>query len=98
VTVYRDGRIARKGRFPNSVRETVNASLPALLKLAEAEGFFCLPADIKGHRRNVDNGPVFITVYTGNGKKTVTLEPTGRNQRFSELYSVLMDLVSRGSG
>lgn len=67
-----------------------------LLKLAEAENFFTLPANIAGQRQNVDNGPHYIRIYTSTGLKSVTLQATGRSRAFTELYDTLSAVADKG--
>lgn len=97
VTIDVNGKVSSSGRALFSpLKANVALDLRALVKLAEAEGFFSMKGTISGKLRNVDNGPRFITIYTTAGAKTVTLEPTARDTRFDQLWEVLVGVTSAG--
>src|SRR5438270_7657313 len=85
ITIDGSGKV-QGSSARTALKAAVTLDLRALLKLAEAEGFFSMPDTITGTRMNVDNGPRFITIYTTNGPKTVSLNPTGESSQFNQLY------------
>jgi hypothetical protein len=93
ISLYTDGRVVTQGPAPTT-KSSVSLDLRAVLKLAEAEGFFSMPADLTGTEPNVDNGPKFITINTASGSRTVKLEPNSGNTNFIQLYTTLMAIVT----
>jgi hypothetical protein len=93
ITIYTDGIVKSDTGSPMKLKGRLNADLRGVLKLAEAEGFFSMPQKITGTGLNVDNGPRFVTVYTANGAKTVTMYPTARNEAFNQLWGTLAEMV-----
>jgi hypothetical protein len=63
-------------------------ALTGLLKLAEAEGFFGMPARIVAEHPLSDVSAAFIAAYTTGGVKTVTVLGVSPAP-FYELYAVL---------
>jgi hypothetical protein len=92
TTIDVNGTVTGAGLRPLKAR--VSLDLNAIVKLAEAEGFFSMPSVLTGSRPNVDNGPLFITIYTTSGTKSVTMRPTSDSTRFRQLFGVLSELVS----
>jgi hypothetical protein len=94
VTIYVGGRVKLKKSTEGKVRlvnpgATVDsAGLHGLLKLAEAEGFFAMPPSTTAQGTLADVPAAFISIYTREGTKTVTVR--GANvAAFYELYAIL---------
>jgi hypothetical protein len=92
VTVYADGRIAAAGvatvRDPHL--QLSADTLKALLKLAEAEGFFSLPPHILCQTRETDVRVVSISIFTKTGTSTVSKLSVCPSSAFDQLYSALV--------
>jgi len=94
VTIYPNGEVRKTGGFGPPVKVLISTqTVGAMLKLAEADGFFSLPATLPAGP-NVDNGPTFITIHTTTGTKRVTHEPHAKASAFDELWAVLNDVTS----
>jgi hypothetical protein len=95
VTIYSNGEVRKTGGFGPPVKVLISTkTVSAILKLAEADGFFSLPATLPPAGPNVDNGPTFITINTTTGTKKVTREPFAKASAFDELWAVLTDVTS----
>jgi hypothetical protein len=92
VTIGRDGRVTTSG----GIRVTAtSASLPlrnGLAKLAQAEGFFSLPATIACSGVNPDIASRFVTVSAAGKTHTVAVHGTCK-PAFEELYAVISAAV-----
>jgi hypothetical protein len=95
VTIYPNGEVRKAGAYGPTTKVLVSPkTVAAVLKLAEADGFFSLPATLPAAGRNVDNGPTYIIIHTTTGTKRVTREPFAKPSAFDELWSVLNDITS----
>jgi hypothetical protein len=97
VSIGKDGRVTATG--PVNVTGTGSPlSLPlrnGLAKLAQAEGFFSMPALISCGGVNPDVAGRFVTVAAGGKSRTVTEHGTCK-PAFEELYAVLSAAVGAG--
>ncbi len=95
VTIYTDGRVSLKKEQRSSPIHLIKSrekvypiALTGLLRLANAEHFFSMPARIIPKHPTSDLATAFVSVYTRTGVKTVKV--VGNNpKRFYELYSLL---------
>jgi hypothetical protein len=88
VSIGRDGRVTTLGAVKATLTQ---ASLPlrnGLAKLAQAEGFFSMPAFTACPGVNPDIASSFVTVAVGTKSRTVTVHGSCR-AAFEELYAVL---------
>jgi hypothetical protein len=90
VRIGKDGRLTTTG--PVAVADPVAVLSPALrgglAKLAQAEGFFAMPALILCNGVNPDVAARFVTISAGGKTRTVTVRGTCRTA-FEELYAVI---------
>ena len=96
VKIARNGRVTVAGGSQTPTYATL--SLPvrnALAQLAQAEGFFTMPAAVACPGTNPDVAAQFVTVSAGGKTRTVTVHG-GCKPAFSQLWSVLYAAVGLG--
>jgi len=94
VKIARNGHVTATGQTPLYP----SLSLPvrnALAQLAQAEGFWTMPATVACAGTNPDIAAQFVTVSAGGKTRTVTVHG-GCKPAFSQLWSVLYAAVGFG--
>jgi hypothetical protein len=95
IAIGRTGRVTTTGAVHATLAQ---ASLPlrnGLARLAQAEGFFTMPALVTCPGVNPDVAANFVTVSAGGRTHTVTSHGSCR-PAFEELYAVLSASVGAG--
>jgi hypothetical protein len=92
VTIHNDGHLTATGgaRVQDPQRQLSRSVLAGLLKLAEAEGFFVMPANIVCQTHATDVRTTSITIHTTAGSRTVALLTACKSPSFNQLYSVIV--------
>jgi hypothetical protein len=92
VTIYNDGHLTATGgaRVQDPQHRLSRSVLAGLLKLAEAEGFFLMPANIVCQTHATDVRTTSITIHTTAGSRTVALLTACKAPSFNQLYSVIV--------
>lgn len=100
VTVYNDGRVAASGgaRLQNSQLTLTSQVLEGLVKLAEAEAFFSMPATKSCATRETDVRVATVTVDTQEKVWTVSVPTVCRASSFDQLYGVLVAVTESSLG
>lgn len=92
ITIGRDGRVTTTGSIHVTLTQASTPLRNGLGKLAQAEGFFTLPAFINCPGTNPDIASRFVTVNAGGKIRTVTSHGSCKTP-FEELYAVLFASV-----
>jgi len=95
VTIGKDGRVTTTGSGHVTLTQASTALRNGLAKLAQAEGFWTMPAFIACPGTNPDVAAHFVTVSAGGKTRTVTSHGSCRAP-FEELYAVLSASVGAG--
>ena len=91
VTIYGGGRVVgQEVRLADPHLQLGRDALRGLLRLAEAESFFRMPANILCSTRETDLRTISISIRTTTQAKTVSLLSVCKSPRFLELYAVLL--------
>ncbi len=102
VTIYGDGHVAAvgTGHLQDVNLRLSTATRVGLLRLAEGERFFHMPANIVCHTQAVDLRSITIAIHTTAGVHTVRLLTACRSSAYMQLYSVLTAItrISLGPG
>ena len=89
VTIGANGVVTVTGRSTAGQRPRLSPNaLAGLLKLARAEGFFTMPAQIVGHGLP-DVAGTYISIHSPGATRTVH-ERFAHNAGYDQLYAVLM--------
>jgi hypothetical protein len=96
VKIARDGHVTATGGSQTPAYSTLSAPVRnALAQLAQAEGFWTMPASVACPGVNPDIAAQFVTVSAGGKTRTVTVHG-GCKPAFSQLWSVLYAAVGLG--
>jgi hypothetical protein len=88
ITIGKDGRVSSTGPIRATAPAASVALRNGLARLAKAEGFFAMAADIPCGPTNPDIAGRFVTV-TAYGKTRTVFARCASFQAFEELYAVL---------
>ena len=88
VSIAGDGTVTVSGMATSTQLHLSGDALNGLLKLANAEGFFAMPAQMVGHGLP-DIAGRYITIHTSSMTKSVHVRFV-RNAAFDQLYAVLL--------
>jgi len=95
VTIGKDGRVTTTGSGHVTLTQASTALRNGLAKLAQAEGFWTMPAFTACPGTNPDVAAHFVTVNAGGKTRTVTSHGSCKAP-FEELYAVLSASVGAG--
>jgi hypothetical protein len=88
ITIGKDGRVSSTGPIRATAPAASVALRNGLARLAKAEGFFAMAADLPCGPTNPDIAGRFVTV-TAYGKTRTVFARCASFQAFEELYAVL---------
>ena len=88
VTIGKDGRVSSTGPIQATTHAASTPLRNGLARLAKAEGFFTMAANLQCGPVNPDVASRFITV-SAYGKTRTVFAQCGSFQSFEELYAVL---------
>jgi len=95
VTIGKDGRVTTTGTQKLTLTFATVALRNGLAKLAQAEGFWTMPAFVSCPGTLPDVAAHFVTVSVGGKTRTVTSHGSCK-PAFEELYAVLSASVGAG--
>lgn len=100
VNIYGDGTISYQGATPISAHYAIAPeAVLGLQRLADAEGFWKLPATITGTHVLPDFATLSITIRAGCSSTTKTVKARGSQLAgFAELYDTLTAAAGLGNG